>query len=322
MFNEIPVSENNYSEKMKEIVEPYLKEIGEEGFFEGFDKSLIHYESYIIGSPKGSVVISHGFTESAEKFREMSYYFTLMGYNVFAIDHRGHGKSERITEDPATVSVNHFSDYVNDLNIFVNRVVKVKSGKLPLYLYSHSMGGAVAIQYLQEYPYDFKKAILSSPMVMPQCHGMKPGAARALTAAFCALGQKNKQVFVYDGFNPDITHEQSHDTSKARFDYYHEKRKNDETLQTASASYRWVMEAVGVSKKNLDIDRCKRIKVPVLICQPESDSSVYSDKEDKFLTLIPNGIIKKFVNCRHEIYMSVDDTVLEYINEIEAFLCC
>lgn len=319
-IKELPVKEKNYAETMAEVVEPYLKQIGEYGFVDAIDGVALNYEKYINPDAAASVVIVHGFTESAEKFREISYCFSLMGFNVFVYDQRGHGRSGRISKDPETVSVGRFSDYVNDLFTFVNKIVKPASGKLPVYLYSHSMGGAVSIQFLQDYPGVFDKAVLSAPMVMPQCNGIPPRLARALMLFFCLLGKKNEMVFTYNGFNPDRTYENSHDTSKARYDYYQAKRVAIRDLQTASASYRWVAEAVKVARKNLDKNRCSKIKIPVLLCQPEEDSSVYSEKEDEFIKLIPDGRLEKFVNCRHEIYASVDDTLFDYLCKIESFL--
>ena len=316
------VSEKNYAEIMTKTVEPFLAALRREDFMESFDGRSIHYEAYPVENAKGVVVISHGFTESAEKFREMVYYFIKMGFAVFAHDHRGHGKSARLNNDPQTVAVGKFSDYVEDLHLLVRGVVQPFAGDKPLYLYCHSMGGAVGVQYLQEHPGVFTKAVLSAPMILCKCSGMPPKFALALTKAFCLCGKKDERVFVYKGFDPHRTYENSHDTSKARFDYYQAKRVANPCYQTASASYNWVVEAVKVAGKNLDPARCRKIDIPVLLCQPEQDASVYSEKEDAFIQLIPNGRLISFPESKHEIYASVDNTVVMYLDEIESFLNC
>lgn len=321
IYNGLPfASENTYEEDMLGTVEPYLAAHGSDGFFDSFDGREIHYEKYLCENAKASVVISHGFTESAEKFREMSFYFLNMGYNVFAIDHRGHGRSFRYVTDPNLVHVRSFDEFVDDLHTFVNKVVKPASGELPLYLYSHSMGGAVAVQYLQIHPKVFSKAVLSAPMISPRTAGLPHFVTGAMTGAFIAFGKENKMVVSYKNFNPKRTYENSHDTSKARFDYYHAKRVKDPALQTSSPSNRWVNEAVKVTKKNLDPIRCKKITCPVLLCQPETDTSVFSDAENKFIGLIPDGRLENFRFCRHEIYMSIDETVKNYLDVIREFL--
>ena len=320
-INALPVSETNYAETMETVVEPFLKSVGTDDCFVSFDGKKIHYESYQAQSPAGAVVIVHGFTESAEKFREMSYNFLQMGFSVFAIDNRGHGRSFRLNpEDPQTVTVGRFTDYVEDLNCFIKTVVKPAAGELPLYLYAHSMGGAISVQYLQTYPGVFKKAVLSAPMIKAKTAGIPPQIAKAITVLPILCGKANKRPGFMGGFAPDKTYKDSHDTSEARFNYYHKKRLAEPLLQTASPSYRWVSEAVKVTKLNLDPARCAKITLPVLLCQPERDDAVYSDAEDLFISRIPNGRIQKFTNCRHEIYASVDATVLEYLQAIEKFL--
>ena len=321
MYNGLPfASETTYEEDMKNTVEPYLSAHGGRSNFDSWDGHTIGFEKYLADSAAGSVVISHGFTESAEKFRAMSYYFLNMGYNVFAIDHRGHGHSFRYNDDPNTVCIKYFDEYIDDLHTFVNKVVKPASAGLPLYLYSHSMGGAVAVQYLQEHPGVFAKAVLSAPMISPRTAGMPHAVTNVLTKGFMALGRANKPVIGSTGFDPLRSYENSHDTSKARFDYYHAKRCADMSLQTANPSNRWVSEAIRITKLNLDPVRCKKISCPVLLCQPEVDTSVYSEAEDEFIKLVPDGKLVQFKDCKHEIYMSVDGTMKAYLDEIRAFL--
>ena len=300
-IKELPVKEANYEETMTNVVEPYLKSVGEDGFFDGFDGKPIHYERYLAEDPVGTVVIVHGFTESAEKFREMSYNFLQMGMNVFAIDNRGHGRSYR-------------------MNCFMTKVVLKVRPELPRYLYAHSMGGAISVQYLQTYPGAFSKAVLSSPMIKANTANLPHGVVLAISAPMVLLGKGNKKPGFMGGFDPNKTYKDSHDTSEARFNYYMKKRIADPALQTASPSYNWTKEAVLVTRKNLDPARCAKITVPVLLCQPEQDSAVIPEAEEQFVSLLPNGRLERFTDCKHEIYLSVDATVLEYLQTIESFL--
>lgn len=312
-------SEKTYEEDMKGTVEPYLAAHGGDGTFVSYDDVTMHYEKYLADDAKAAVVISHGFTESAEKFREMSFYFLQMGCNVFAIDHRGHGKSFRYVTDPSTVHVNSFDEFIDDMHTFVNKVVRPASGELPLYIYSHSMGGAVAVQYMQEHPGVFSKAVLSAPMISPRTAGIPQNITKVLTRAYILAGKGDRMVIGSGSFNPKRTYENSHDTSKARFDYYQAKRVADPTLQTTSPSNKWVNEACRIIPLNLDAARCKRIKCPLLLCQPEADTSVFPDAENEFIKYIPKGRLVNFKFCKHEIYMSIDETVKVYIDTIRSF---
>lgn len=314
----LPVSEKSFAEGM-EKAEKILAEHRTDGYFAGFDGKSIHYEEYLAENAAASIVIVHGFTECAEKFREVSFNFLSWGYNVFVIDNRGHGFSARLTDDRETVCIGKFTDYVEDLRCFVEKIVRPSSGELPLFVYCHSMGGAITVQYLQTYPEVFSKAVLSASMIKPQTMGLPEWVARIAANAGVLFGRGNRRIPGAKGFDPERTYEQSHDTSKARFDYWQKKRCENTNYQTAAPSFNWVREAVRVTKLNLDPERNARIKIPVLLCQPEEDSSVVSEKENEFIATVKNGRLKKYPNCRHEIYMSVDPTVAEYYADIKKF---
>ena len=92
------------------------------------------------GDVRGIVIISHGYTENADKYKEVVYYFLKMGYHVYIPDHCGHGRSYRLAEDLFLVHVDSYKRYVEDL-LSVARRARSDYGNLPLYLYGHSMGG-------------------------------------------------------------------------------------------------------------------------------------------------------------------------------------
>ena len=62
-----------------------------------------------------------------------------IGCAVYAIDHRGHGRSAG-----RRVYVNKFDDYLSDVRTFL-KMEREKSPGLPLFLFGHSMGGAIAL---------------------------------------------------------------------------------------------------------------------------------------------------------------------------------
>ncbi|MBQ1361604.1 MAG: hypothetical protein IIY43_00955 [Oscillospiraceae bacterium] len=76
------IKEENYEKTMTELVEPYLAERREEGFFERVWAEPIYFEHYRADAPKGIIVISHGFTESIRKFSESIYYMLQAGFEV------------------------------------------------------------------------------------------------------------------------------------------------------------------------------------------------------------------------------------------------
>ena len=135
--------ESNYAAVMTETVEPYLDSRRQEMDMPLSTGGTLHAEVYEQPDATRAVVILHGYTESAEKFREMTWYFLNEKFNVYAIDHRGHGKSVRKISDTSITHVDAFSDYLRDLEEFMSGVVLPRTEHLPRVLYAHSMGGAI-----------------------------------------------------------------------------------------------------------------------------------------------------------------------------------
>ena len=155
------ITEEKYNEELTRYVLPFIRLNFEDGYMKSADGTRIHY-GYVT-TP--AIVISHGFTECMPKYYEMIYYFAKAGYSVYMVEHRGHGFSERSVSDMSMVTVNSFDDYVSDLDMFIREIVMKREGRRPLYLYGHSMGGAIAALYLEKHPEVFTKAVLSSPMI-------------------------------------------------------------------------------------------------------------------------------------------------------------
>lgn len=313
------LDENNYSDIMLNEVEPFLESLRTEGKFNSFDGRPISYEYYIIPDARASVVISHGFTESAEKFREMSYYFIKEGYNVFAVTHRGHGASYKEGYDPYTVYVSEFNDYIKDFYTFIKRIVTPNSGSLPLYLYAHSMGGAIAALTLEQHPEIFKKAVLNAPMI----HFKSPlpiPLASLVSDSETLVGRGKHPVVTTKPFNPDRTYEQSHDTSKARFDYYQKKRVANPDYQTSRPSYSWVRQAIKIIPIMLDEANCNKVTADVLLFQAGRDTSVELPAQDEFISKLSHGELVSFPEAKHEIYMAENKTLKVYLDRLFDFL--
>lgn len=107
---------------MKRDVEPYLRSYEKDGYIESYDSTAIYYRTYRIPQAKAAIVISHGFCEFAEKYKEVIYYFLKNGYSVYVPEHRGHGYSDRIVVDGEKVHIEDYEQYVQDLHFFVKNV--------------------------------------------------------------------------------------------------------------------------------------------------------------------------------------------------------
>ncbi|MDE6965055.1 MAG: alpha/beta hydrolase, partial [Lachnospiraceae bacterium] len=93
------LEDSEFHSAMTKKVEPFLAGICQSGYLD-VPEGKLYYEAYCPKEEKGAIVISHGFSESIEKYKEVIYYFVSAGYRVYLADHRGHGRSLRDTRHP------------------------------------------------------------------------------------------------------------------------------------------------------------------------------------------------------------------------------
>ncbi len=308
------IDEKNYSYLMNTEVEPYLDKKGKEDFIFTADDRKLHYEAYEKTLSRGSIVILHGFTESAEKFRELAYYFRKAGYSVYALDMEGHGKSHRTSDKKEKVEIDSFDTYADDLDFFIEKVVRPGTKNGRICLYTHSLGSTVALLYLMKHPHAVEKAVLSSPMICGNM-GMPVAVAGTVAMLLCALGGKGIPAPGRCIFDENQTVENSDATSRARFEYYHAKRKNEPLYQTSGPSFGWVRASLDARDRILSGEK---IRTDMLIFLPEEDKQLLHGYTRTFAE--KNGIkIKNVKNSKHEIFMSANDVLGWYLEEALEF---
>jgi len=117
-----------------------------EGSFEGVDSVKIFTREWQpTGESRGVVVISHGLNAHSGLYEWAAQQFTANGLAVYALDHRGRGRSEG-----ERFFVKKFADWTKDLATFID-IVKTREPSLPVFLLGHSAGGVIACGYVLEH---------------------------------------------------------------------------------------------------------------------------------------------------------------------------
>ena len=310
-----PINEKNYAQIMKTEVEPLLAEKGKVISFTSSDGKKISYEAYKNENARAAVVILHGFTESAEKFREMSYYFLGESYNVYALDLRDHGNSFRTSERVGVVETDDFGKYSADLDFFIENVVKSENEGKDILIYSHSLGSTVALLYMMKHADVVKKAVLSSPMICGNM-GMPVAVAGTVAKLLTALGGKGIPAPGRCKFNPDLAFLESDETSPERFAYYHEKRKTNTLLQTNGPAFGWVKASLDARDEILH--SADKICAKLLVIKPQEDKQLLMSYTDKFIEKSGAKALT-IENSKHEIFMSKNEELQKYLGEIMSF---
>ena len=118
----------------------------------------LHWQAWVPEEPRAAVVIVHGASEHGGRYRYVVERLAPEGFALYAMDHRGHGRSEG-----ARSLVDRMDNVVSDLDAFVDLVAAETPG-LPLFMLGHSMGGCVSIAYALRHQEKLSALALSAPL--------------------------------------------------------------------------------------------------------------------------------------------------------------
>lgn len=113
-------------------------------------------------APRGVIVLSHGLGEYAGRYHHVAQRFGEAGLIVYALDHRGHGRS-----GGKRVYLRDMSEYVGDFHTLVG-VAAAEHPDLTRIVLGHSMGGGIVFSYGVEYPDEYTAMVLSGPAIAAQ----------------------------------------------------------------------------------------------------------------------------------------------------------
>lgn len=319
-IDEIYISEDNYDENMKSIVEPYINSKLESGLVDGEEGVKLYYEKYKVENAKGNIVISHGYTESLEKYHEMIYYFLKSGYNVFGVEHRGHGRSGTLgIADKTQINVNNFNQYVNDFKTFMDEIVIPSSENKKVLLFAHSMGGAIGTKFLEDYPDYFDSAVLNAPMLEVHTGNKPKFIADIIVKLAVFFGKGGDYVLGKEPYTPEYNKDEIGTSSLNRYEYIHDIIVNNEEFQRGGGSYNWTNEAFKVTKEIVKEENALKVEIPVLLFQADNDTYVKPGGQNKFAKGAKNCEVKKIENSKHEIYLEKDEIQKPYLDDVLNF---
>ena len=299
------MKEDGYEAAMEETVVPYLVARRETGFFERVPGEEIYYEHYSNENRIGTLVLLHGFSEGIGKFREVIYYFLQGGMEVWAMQQREHGKSFRSTDDPYLVHLTDYQDLIEDLHYYVENIVKQHPDTLPdkMALYAHSMGGGVSACYLERYPDDFARAVLSSPMLEMKAGDAPLWAAVLYVRLMLLLGKGKNYMPGTMPFSGEPDFANGLDDSLARYQYWFRETKEHVENQMSVASLSTAMQFYKLTREATAPENCAKIKADVLLFQAGKDTIVRLEGQNRFKKYTPHCRLVPFPDSKHELYM-------------------
>ena len=128
----------------------------ETGHFSARDGIQLHYQLHAAETPRGGVLVMHGFAEHGARYGHLVDALVPQGFSVLTYDHRGHGES-----GGRRVFVERFDEYVSDAALALELAKKRLPS--PLFVVAHSMGGVVAMLLAGQKPAGVRGWIFSNP---------------------------------------------------------------------------------------------------------------------------------------------------------------
>lgn len=314
------LSEDCYTELMDSMVEPILTTYRQSGTFLATDHVELYYEKFIVPNSKGTIVISHGFTENIQKFKETIYYYVQNGFSVFALDHRGHGYSYRNVEDLSLVHTEDFTQYINDFTTFIFDVVDKQADQAtPKFLYAHSMGGAIGAGFLSNYPDYFTSAVLTAPMLQVNTGVISEKLSQFIAKVYTFIGKEEAYILGQSPFTGENNIESSSTASKARYDYFLDVTTTDTLLQTSAGSFNWLYEAIGITNTLTSKDVASKITTPILLFEAGNDTTVKPYGLYEFAKNVPNLDMIVVPGAKHSLFAETNELLIPYFNTIFNF---
>lgn len=125
------------------------------------DGVRLHATRWPVSAPRAVLLLSHGLGEHAGRYAPLARDLAPRGIEVHALDHRGHGRSGGVRGHAM-----RFGRLVDDFGAFASRVMEGAPAEVPVFLLGHSLGGLIALRWLEETGgRGLHGAILSAPLL-------------------------------------------------------------------------------------------------------------------------------------------------------------
>ncbi len=223
----------------------------ETGYAPSRDGTQLLFRWHPSPTPKGLILIVHGFGEHSGRYLHVMRALNEAGYACLSFDLRGHGRSAG-----TRAFVNQFSDYLDDVDAAIALARERLTG-LPLTLIGHSMGGLIVANWIADRGHDAHSFVLSSPAmgVALPVPGWKDALGRVMARLIPTLA-------IPTGLDPGLV---SRDAAVV------EAYMGDRLVLT-QATARWYVEFLEAQAHALE--SAHRVTHPALVLQAGADGLV------------------------------------------------
>ncbi len=309
------ISEKGYEAAYLNTIVPFVNH-GDAFTFTTRDGTSLSAVRFVHPQSRGTIVVVSGRSETWLKYGEVFYDLYRRGFTLYSYDHRGQGRSPHLVSSNRQIGhIDDFDHYSEDLEDFVAKVV-VPAGEPRLFLLAHSMGGAVAAQYLAHGETPFRAAVLSSPMLTINTKPYATPIAKAITWLEIGAGRDEEYAPGKTDWDPGLPFEKNDVTgSPERFWMSGAVFRMYPETTIGGPSNGWVCRSLMATPRI--VRRMKAIRTPLLMFQAGSDQIVKPKGENDGCAAAAHCTLVVVPGSQHEILMEKDairDPAIEAID--------
>ena len=274
--------------------------------------------AYWQGGDLGTVLLLPGRTEYIEKYGRMVAKLQARDLNVVVIDWRGQGMSNRYDGRRDRGYVESFQHYQQDITAALN-APEIVALQGPRTLFSHSMGGCIALRALVD-GLDVEAAVFSSPM-----WGLPgPTMAKHVLSAVNVLGRPfgqhkalvpGTEPTYYVSANPFEGNELTNDADHYAMFQSHLNAEPD--LGLGGPTIHWAVEAI----KEMDVLMHASVPdIPILTFLGTQEIVVDGEAIESRALTLQNTRFEIIEDGKHEIWMETPEIQTQVWDIMDRFL--
>ena len=274
------------------------------GFFNTTDLIRLRYGLWPSenGSACGTILFLPGRAEFLEKYEDTFQALSCRGFDVFGLDWRGQGRSDRLLVDHFKGYVRDFKEYIDDLAQFLEKIVLSRMTP-PLIILAHSMGGHIALRFLTENAVvSVSKVVVTAPMLAIFTDPLPPLLAWLISQTAVKFGMG-------DHISPGRRHNPYQcpwESNRLTSDFDSFKQvmtlvAADPYLNVGAVTYGWLAAAFrSMTHFNRTIERCVP-DLPVLVVSAGQDRIVKKNAIKHLIRRLPDCTSVVINGAKHEI---------------------
>lgn len=272
------------------------------------------------GTPRGTIALLQGRTEYIEKYFETIGDFLARGFGVATLDWRGQGGSERELRDRRKGHIDDFAHYQRDLAALLAEMARLDCAK-PWFAVAHSMGAAVLLEYVHGGGAEFKRLLLSTPMM--EIWGLAlPQVTRVFADTLDMLGLG--AAFIPGGRRTSLE-QQPFATNRLTSDPVRYARNGGvldaaPELAIGDPTIGWVNAAFRQMRRFADPEFPRSLRTPMLLIAAGRDEIVENDAIERFAQQLDIATLITIPGARHELMMERDELRAQFFAAFEAFI--